>query len=427
MSGRVLWGRPTWAAFLASAALAACGGASSIPPNAAPATRAVAPPPAKIFDWLQPGIDSTHVGDNTAEKKLKIKTVAKLKLGWSFPASGSVAPILTDGSLAIANTSNYVYGIVAKTGAKKWSFETYASQNNGFTFAAIGGNLVYVGCNVGGSSNQEGLCAVDESSGALAWSWFANCKCAPSAFNLAGPVVSGSTVVFGYYTGGAYGKNVLIALDAASGALVWQVTAGSGNNSLANTLPAIDGGNVFAGTDYGLCSYQLSTGALNWCAGPGDHGMAPAVSNGVVYVTTTSSGFYAFNESTGTQVWQYTPATGAAGYFDPPAIAGNNAYFSMSNGGPVYALNAATGSLLFTAGGGSYPADAISSPSVANGILYVTCNGGLCAYNATTGASLATPGPGAASVASPTVATGRVYFYCGTRSSGGFYPCMYDL
>jgi outer membrane protein assembly factor BamB len=408
-----------------------CGGVSASFPSAAPAAEspsAKLPPPGKLVSWLQPGFDSAHTGFNGVEKKLKPKNVANLKIGWSFSAPGTVQSIVTDGSVAIANASNYVYAIVIKHGTQKWSFATYAGENNGYTAPAIGNNLVYVGCNVGGSSDQQGLCAVDEGSGKLKWSWYSNCRCAPSAFNLAGPVVSGSTVVFGYYTGGAYGKNTLIALNATTGALLWQVPAGSGNNSLAVALPAIDGSNVFAGTDYGLCSYQLTTGTLNWCSGPGDHGTAAAISNGVVYATTTSSGFYAFNETTGAQIWQYTPSAGAAGFYDPPAIAGSAVYFSMSNGGPVYALNAAAGSLLFSAGGGSWAADAISSPSVADGVLYVACNGGLCAYNASTGASLATIGPGASDVEAPAIANGRVYLVCGTRSGSiQLNPCMYEL
>lgn len=412
----------------AGASLTACGAAGSVPASTASAISVAAQetPAVKAFDWLQPGIDATHLADNKSEKKLKAGNVATLKLGWTFAAYGSVAPILTDGSLAIVNTSNYVYGVSIKTGAQKWSFETYASQNDGFTYAAIANGLVFVGCNVGGYSDQEGLCAVNARSGKLAWSWYDNCKCAPSAFDLVGPVISGSTVVFGYGTGGAYSKDILIALDASTGAVLWSATAGSGTNSLSVAIPAIDGGNVFAGTDYGLCSYQLSSGTLNWCSGPSDYGTAPAVSNGVVYVTTTSHGFYAYDESTGTQIWQYAPSTGSAGYYDPPAIAGNDVYFSMSQGGPVYALSASSGSLAFTAGGGSRYVEAIASPSVANGVLYVPCYGGLCAFNASTGASLATIGPEAAAGAAATVANARVYLSCGNRTSG-FTPCMYRL
>ena len=412
---------------VAAAALVTGCNASRVIPSAPPTGSATAmhlPPPGKLFNWLQPGIDSTHAAYNTKEKTLNAKTIANLKLGWSFSASGSTAPILTDGSLAIANTSNYVYGIAAKTGKQKWSFETYASQNNGFTYAAIGGSLVYVGCNVGGYNTQEGICAVNARSGKLSWSWYINCRCQLQAFNLAAPVVSGSTVVAGYYTGGPYGKNVLIALNATTGALIWEVTAGSGNNSLADAVPAIDGGNVFAGTDYGLCSYQLSSGTLNWCSGPNDAFTAPAISKGVVYISTNSHGFYAFNESTGAQLWQYTPS-GYANPFSPPAIAGNTAYFSTSDGGAVYAFNTATGSLLFTAGGGSRGIEIISSPSVANGVVYAACYGGLCAFDASTGNLISTIGPGAESVDSPTISDGRIYVTCGTRS-GGFYPCMYD-
>jgi outer membrane protein assembly factor BamB len=408
-------------------AAAGCGGSGSLAPSGSSAPAQAQRQPKAMFSWLQPGIDATHIADNTSEKKLKVRNAGKLKLGWSFPAATTILQaIVTDGKLVFGNSGDYLFAVDVKNGKQKWSFETYAGENTGYTAPAVAGNLVYVGCNVGGNTQQEGFCALSAATGKLQWSWYEDCNCAPSAFNLAGPVVSGSTVVAGYYTGGAYGKDVLIALDAATGSLLWQVAAGSGNNSLSDAIPAIDGGNVFAGTDYGLCSYQLSGGALNWCSGPSDRGTAPAVANGVIYANTVSSGFYAFDEATGAQLWQYTPSVGNGGYFSPPAIAGSTVYFSASQGGPVYALQASSGSLLYSAGGTSRSSDAISSPSIANGVLYVACNAGLCAYNAATGAALASVGPGATEAA-PAIADGRVFISCGTRSSGGFGLCMYDL
>jgi outer membrane protein assembly factor BamB len=411
-------------AFAVAVSLAACGGAVSVPAPAQPVGLSDLrfPPPGKVFNWLQPGIDSTHIADNETEKKLKIKTVAKIKRAWSFATGAGVGwTTVTDGSVAYANSGDgFLYAINVAKGSQRWRFETSATGERALTSSAVGGDFVYAGCNVGGSTQQQGLCAVDRSTGKLSWSWYADCNCQPSAFILSGPVVSGSTVVFGYYTGGAYGKKVLIALDAATGTLLWQATAGSGSpgGGMANSVPAIDNANVYVGTDYGLCSLQLSNGALNWCNGPDDLGIAPAVAGGVVYANTSSSGFYAFNEMTGAQIWQYTPSQGGGGFFDPPAIAGNTVYFSTIDSGPIYALNASNGSLLFTAGAGSFNTETLSSPSLAGGVLYVTCNSGLCAYNASTGALLiSTGGIGAGS---PSIANGRVYFGCGiSRSSGG--------
>lgn len=414
------------AALAAALGAVGCGGSGSMPPTDS-AVHQTQRRPSTAFEWLQPGIDSTHAGDNTAERRLKVRNVTRLQNAWTFSTGAGIGwPVLVDGSVAYASSGDgNLYAIHVASGSQKWKFATDAFGETGLTSAAVAGNLVYVGCNVGGNTQQQGLCAVKRASGRLAWSWYDDCNCRPATFMLTGPVVSGTTVLFGYYTGGAYGKNVLVALDAASGAQLWVAVAGDGTNSLSDTIPAIDGGNVFAGTDFGLCSFQLSSGASNWCSGPNDHDIAPAISGGVVYATTSSHGFYAFNETTGAQMWQYTPASGSGGSFDPPAIAGGRAYFATIDSGPIYALDAATGSLDFTAGGGSFNTETLGSPSIANGVLYATCNSGLCAYDASTGALLTSMGGLGNGV--PTIANGKVLFPCGLgRSAGVDNVCMYD-
>lgn len=420
------------ASIIGALTLCACGGGSMPSPGAASSVLSPAhkvQPPGRAFSWLQPGIDSTHVGDNTAEKKLKVRNVARLISSWQFPTNaGMFWPVLTDGSVGYANSGDgNLYAINLKHGTKRWSFSTGAYGESALTPAAMAGTLVYAGCNVGGSSNQQGFCAVDRTTGQLSWSWYENCNCRPSAFDLAGPVVNGSTLVFGYYTGGAYGHDIVVALDATTGAFLWDAPAGSGSvNSIASATPAIDGGNIFIGTDHGLCSLQLSDGALNWCSGPDDNGTAPAVANGVVYVTTIGYGVYAYDESTGTQLWQYSPSSGYTSNYDPPVIAQGTVYFATYDSGPIYALKASDGTLLFTAGAGSFNTETLDPPSVANGVLYAPCNAGLCAYNASTGGLLlTTSGIGKAS---PTIDNGVVYIGCGaSRSAGVNNVCAYHL
>jgi outer membrane protein assembly factor BamB len=419
---------------LASAALAACGGSGSVPSTSSSASSQSQRPSigSKVFSWLQPGVSAAHPGNNSAERKLTRTNVGSLGLGWSFATGAGIGtPILTDGSAAYAASGDdYLYSIDIATGAQNWKFQTEYYGETGSWIAIANGTVYAAPCFVASNTNGAGLCAVNASTGKLKWKWYATCNCGPEPAIVVGPVVYGSTVVFAYRTGGAYGKDYVIALNTAKGALLWQTVAGLGNpsGSMGPDLPAISGGNVYVGTDAGLCSLQLSSGSQNWCSGPSAFGGSPAVANGVVYVTNDvfGSGFYAFNATTGTQMWQYTPSSGNFGYADPPAIAGHTVFFAANSGGKIFALDTATGTLRFTAGGTSQGTDSLSSPSVANGVVYVACYTGLCAYNTSTGKPLAGVGP-AGTHPAPAIANGEVFNSCYSGTNSAYDVCMYDL
>jgi len=430
MHGRALYLLPALFAVAAAGSLTACGGVGSLPGSAATAASQAShgPPPGKLFSWLQPGIDSTHAADNTAEKKLKKSNVAKLKEAWSFATGAQIGnPLVTDGNTAFVDSGDgYLYAVNVATGTQKWRFETYWGDAWASS-PAIGGKLVYVPCLVGGNTQQNGLCALDESSGKLKWSYYDDCNCLPPSAVEEGPVVSGSTVVLGYYDRNVYLNYTMVALDSSTGAVLWQVLAGSKSPygyGLANSTPAIDGGNVFAGTSAGICSYQLANGGVNWCSGPDDGGTAPAVSKGAVYVNTFSHGFYALNESTGAQIWQYTPQAGnGGGYDDPPAVANGTVYFSgIGFNANLYALNASNGTLLYDTSGDGAGAETYSSPSVANGVVYTACSAGLCAFNASNGSLLYSSNGSGSSQGTPAIASGTVYTICGSNDA-----CAYGL
>jgi eukaryotic-like serine/threonine-protein kinase len=411
----------------AAAILAGCGGSASTPPsNLSPLSQVRhIPPPGAVFSWLQPGLNAAHTAHNGSESTLSRSNVAGLTVAWTFDTGAQIGnPVVTDGDTAFADSGDgYLYAIDVTTGTQKWRFETYYG-NAWATSPAIAGSLVYAPCLVSGSSQQEGLCAVNKSTGKLKWSWYQSCSCGPPASVEEGPVISGSTVVFGFARGGSGDPNTVTALDGTSGALLWQAAAGDGGpNGLANSTPAIANGNVYVGGDKGLCSYQLAGGATNWCSGPADSGTAPAYANGTVYVNTVGHGIYAYDASGGSQLWQYNSSAGnGSGYDDPPAIAGGMVYFSGIDSGYLFALKAKTGKFVFNTSGDGSGAETNSSPSVANGVVYVACATGLCAYNSSTGQLLVATGTADSSLGSPAIASAKVYTVCGYND-----VCMYDL
>jgi outer membrane protein assembly factor BamB len=99
---------------------------------------------------------------------------------------------------------------------------------------------------------------------------------------------------------------------------------------------------------------------------------SPAVANGVVYAGSYDDSVFALNASTGALLWSF--ATG--GYVGSSVAVANGVVYVSSQDNNVYALNASTGALLwsFTIMHG------ISSPTVANGMVYVGSGAKLYAF-----------------------------------------------
>ena len=108
--------------------------------------------------------------------------------------------------------------------------------------------------------------------------------------------------------------------------------------------------------------------ALEWKRFTGGNNSSPAVVNGVVYVGSYDSSFYALNARTGTVLWKYQTGS-QVGIDSSPAVVSGVVYFGADDpDNSVYALNASTGALLWKYTTGS---DVESSPAVVNGVLYV--------------------------------------------------------
>jgi outer membrane protein assembly factor BamB len=132
---------------------------------------------------------------------------------------------------------------------------------------------------------------------------------------------------------------------------------------------------------------------------------SPAVSNGVVYAASWDYKIYALNANTGSELWSYNIGSYASD--SSPAVA-NGVVYVGSEDGYVYALKASNGDLVWRVKTGSA---VNSSPAVANEIVYV-CSTDVYAFNARTGATLWTY-PAACNFSSPVVVNGVVYIGSG--------------
>jgi outer membrane protein assembly factor BamB len=190
------------------------------------------------------------------------------------------------------------------------------------------------------------------------------------------------------------GDNALLSLDARTGAVRWQVAGFFGT-------PAVAGGRVFVNTDAGLQARSASTGALLWTRTPGGSWwVAPAVSNGVVYVTGTEDGafkLFAYAATNGALRWSRTLPGQSSGWL---AVAGGRVLVATTAG--LHAYDAASGAPRW-----SRAVAAISSPAVANGLVYLGLQQGIGAWRLSDGVRRWRFG--AIPYHSPVVSGGRLY------------------
>lgn len=151
--------------------------------------------------------------------------------------------------------------------------------------------------------------------------------------------------------------------------------------------PTVAGNLVFTTGSNAVRAFNRTTGALVWRATLGGvssggtiYASAPAVANGVVYVSAflgTNPGLYAFATTCGsggalcTPLWLGLTSSDTAGYPPPtPVIGGGKVYVHHNN--VVYAFTVGC-----TTGGGTCPADwstpasSNGTSAYANGVLYI--------------------------------------------------------
>lgn len=187
------------------------------------------------------------------------------------------------------------------------------------------------------------------------------------------------------YTGGAGSGGTLYAVDESTGAVVWTSSVMNGDHS----SPAVSGAGVYVSYACGQTyDFVPATGALNWhvntsCEGGG--GKTPVLASGRLYVRDSSFPGV-FDASLGSLLSTFAtsgpaPAVSESGVYDQVAgtltasgptpgsattwsfganstlssapLVGGDDVFVAASSGSVYALSAATGSVVWSANAGS--------------------------------------------------------------------------
>ena len=338
------------------------GGGTAMNAGRAPATGTTA-------KWAQYQYNAAHTGYNPDETVIGPGNVANLHQLWLAKSSGAtgisgVSVGITQAYLANSSDST-LRAWSASTGGLRWSALADSALES---TAAVGSGRVFV------ESDNGTLYAFSTATGAKLWSH-------SNGGSGTSPVLVKDVVyAAGYFTMNAY--------DAATGTLLWSTDLPL--NGPVRSVPAVWGGRVFVTGGSGgklhnknVVVLDASTGAILWAKGPAGfiQGASPVVGANTVYVCT-SAGLYALGKLHGDQHW-FEPS--GCDEDTTPALAQGVLYTApLGNGnGGIWAFNASTGALLWTTTSSS--GDFYDAPAVANGVLYVpTITGAIAAYDTAT-------------------------------------------
>ena len=361
-------------------------------------------------DWTQFRFDAAHHGVSPNETILTPANVANLTVKWRTNIGGGcfASATVVNGKLYTADTGSargQLHALDSATGQVLWNFPPDAIiSDNSWTTPAVKDGIVYFGVN----RPIPVVFAVNAATGTEIWR-----HTGPVANIVSSPTLENSRVHVAFTDG------TIEALDATNGQPVWSVIHPGG----AYSSPAVAGGRLYIAIhNQGLLALDANTGSQLWLAPmPGPQWSSPAVENGRVFVgSRDDQKLYAFDAATGNTLWTATTNDWVQ---SSPAVA-NGVVYIGNNAGNVYAFNAQSGALIwqtaFAPGFG-----ALSSPTVANGVLYIASgiddsgtqfDGKLYALDATTGAVLFSAfvsenaqGESRWVNASPTVDNGVVY------------------
>ena len=393
-------------------------------------------------DWAQFQDGPTHEGYNAAETVLSSSSVVGLGVSWTGSVGAvTSSPAVADGVVYVGSSDGtlYAYGVGCATGGASCT-PLWKAQTTGLieSTPAVANGVVYVG-------TIEGDLYAFDAAGVIGCGGSPK-TCTPLWASKAGTDIAAPPTVAGgvVYVGSSY---YLYAFDAAG---VSGCTAGMGPR-MCNPLwmgqtggsiessPAVSGGVVYVGSEDGNlyafdatgvngCSGAPKTCIPLWTAKAGDPlyypiVSSPAVANGVVYIGSYNGKLYAFDAAgvtgcggspkTCSPLW--TGATGGNIDVSSPAVA-NGVVYIGSLDRKLYAFGTSCNS-----GGGTctplWTGDTggaiSSSPAVANGVVYVGSNSDkVHAYAvgcASAGGACTAIWTGASGSFSPAVSNGAVY------------------
>jgi outer membrane protein assembly factor BamB len=330
---------------VAGGSLAGC---SSAPPAPVTSTFAGAAPPSG--SWPYPNGDLANTRD-AAGSRISAANVGTLREAWTFKLAGTAAtsvtyagslaaaPVVVNGVAYLQDLYANVYAISLATGKQLWEYTVNVAEKSGPgpDGVAVANGVVY------GDSSTTAF-ALNAATGKVVWSDTSLLNSGQGAFEIQ-PQVSGGRVYLASAYGSGPGGGVLLGLSAATGAVLWRFNSVAGGQPAGVTSLGLGSGGAWetplVGTD----------GSVTFGTGNPYQPIGQAVSHPARDLYTDSE--VNLDAATGKLRWYYQAvpndfkdwdmqlspiATTAGGV---PAVIGGGKM------GDVYAMNAATGALLW--------------------------------------------------------------------------------
>lgn len=307
--------------------------AADAPPVTLPAAQALA-------NWPQSLANATHApGNAAAPLSLKPLWMTDAGAGGSFRASLLASPLVADGQVFTMDASAVVQAYSPTGGKKLWRVNTRPKK---VTVQNMGGGIAYDSGKIYASTGFGELLALDAASGRILWRQPLDLP-ARSA-----PLVANGLVCVIIY------NDVLLTFNAATGTPGWRFIGNAGQPSSAAVgitgAPAFADGIMVAGFSTGmLAGIDANSGTPLWeqslAAGYGqasaldfsDIVAPPVIANGVVYAINLGDTFMAVDLHSGVKVW-----TKGVGGTQAPAASGGF-LFLLDAAQKLYAVHADDG------------------------------------------------------------------------------------
>jgi outer membrane protein assembly factor BamB len=335
------------AGLLAAAALLAAGCTSGQPQ---PSTSGFAGAAAPSGTWAYPNGDPANTRDAVGSV-ISAANVASLREAWSFHITGTAAagvhgagalaanPVVAGGTVYLQDLDANVYAIALATGKLRWEHVVNVPEASGPgpDGVAVSGGVVY-------GDTPTSVFALSASTGAVIWSDNGLLASGQGTFEIQ-PTVAGGRVYLASAYGSGPGGGLLMALDAASGKLLWKFSTVVGGEAPGVAALGLGSGGAWQTPLVG------SDGSVTFGIGNPYQSIGEAITHPTRQLYTDS--VLNLDAATGKLRWYYQGVPNDFMDHDLQAspiaatVGGVPAIIGGGKVGIVYAMNAATGALLW--------------------------------------------------------------------------------
>jgi len=345
----------------------------------------------------------TFRGNNQRTGFAREQAYPPLSKVWDFQIQGDVisSPVVYEGVVYIGARSGSVYAINAETGELIWDYSTDDWVD---ATPAVSSAAVFV------PSRDGNLYALDRNTGNILWQK-----------NLGAPSVSSPLYFEGaVYVGMGMPANKIIALNASSGQVLWEYKI----DQPLDGAPSSDGNKIYFGANDGrIYALDRNTGVFDWIPSgtqqtKGSFGInAVSVSSGSVYALPghDEKSLFIFKAEDGNQII-VSDAINISGEAEvtSPVITDKNIYFGMGSSPlTLYAYKRDSLSSVWASSptlGNTAMVGFLSSPSMANEVIYVgTPDGRLVAVSSSGASVMGDINLSTSCYSSPAISNGMVF------------------